>query len=99
MQGGMEQSAFERLAFSDFLTKVNNGEVASVTIKRPQDAGATTISGFYSGNGARFVTYAPDYPDLVGVLNEKKVKIEAQPEEITIWSVFLSVLPLLLIIG
>ncbi len=99
MQGSMEQSAYERLAFSDFLAKVQSGEVANVTIKHPQDAGATTIMGHYNGNGARFMTYAPDYPELVKVLTDKKVKIDAQPEEVTLWSVFVSVLPLLLIVG
>ena len=99
-QGDMQQNGAERLAFSDFLAKVEGGEVSSVTIKKSTDAG-TTISGNYS-NGARFVAYAPDYPNLVDVLSAKKVKISAAPEASgmdNIWSILLSWFPILLLIG
>jgi cell division protease FtsH len=101
LQGNTESAGAERLAFSDFLAKVNNGEVANVTIKKSQTDGATTINGNYT-SGTRFSTYAPDYPNLVEVLTEKKVKIAAAPESTgmsNFWSILISWFPILLMIG
>ena len=101
-QGGMDQGSYEKLAFSDFLTKVDAGEVSDVVIKRAQEAGATTINGHYAAGGGRFVTYAPDFPGLVELLNAKKVKIVAMPESSgmdNLWSILLSWFPILLLIA
>jgi cell division protease FtsH len=101
-QGGMETGSRDRLAFSDFIIKVNAGEVADVMIKKAQDAPSTTITGHFTGNGERFVTYAPEYPGLVEVLSQKKVKISAVPDNTgmdALWNALLSWFPLLLLIG
>ncbi|RLB07451.1 MAG: cell division protein FtsH, partial [Deltaproteobacteria bacterium] len=80
--------------FSDFVTAVSSGEVASVTIQ------GSKISGKFT-NGTPFKTFAPNDPDLVKMLREKGVKIAAKPkEESSIWhSVLISWLPMLLLIG
>ncbi len=101
-QNGMDTGGHDRLAFSDFIAKVNTGEVADVMIKKSPDAPSTTIIGHYTGNGERFVTYAPEYPGLVDVLSQKKVKIYAAPDNSgmeALWSALLSWLPFLLLIG
>ncbi len=54
--------------FSDFVTAVSSGEVASVTIQ------GSKISGKFT-NGTPFKTFAPNDPDLVKMLREKGVKI------------------------
>jgi cell division protease FtsH len=101
MQGGMEGGGHDRLAFSDFLAKVNSGEVSDVTIKKTPDAPSTTITGHYTGNGERFVSFAPEYPGLVDALARKKVKIYAAPDSSGVdmlWGMLLSWLPILLMI-
>ncbi len=80
--------------FSDFLAALEKGEVSQVTIQ------GQTIRGRY-GNGERFKTYAPRDPDLIRLLREKAVKIEARPEDGEPWYVILFVqwFPMLLLIG
>jgi cell division protease FtsH len=103
LQGGTDSGSHDRLAFSDFMARVSAGDVADVMIKKSADAPSTTIIGHYVGNGERFVTYAPEYPNLVDVLSQKKVKIYAAPDNSGIealWSALLSwVLPFLLLIA
>jgi cell division protease FtsH len=65
----------EEIIFSDFSAKLQQGEVAEVTIKKPENL----IIGSFK-NGVRFKTYAPDYPDLVKELREKGVRIAAKPD-------------------
>ena len=60
----------EEMIFSDFMTKVENDEVAEVTIKKPENLIVGTLK-----SGAKFKSYAPDYPDLIKELREKNVKI------------------------
>ncbi len=67
--------AQEEMIFSDFWDKLQNGEVVEVTIKQPENL----ITGILK-NGAKFRTYAPQYPDLVKELREKGVRIAAKPE-------------------
>lgn len=100
LQGSMGESGHTRLAFSDFMTKVNNGEVTEVTIKSSREKG-TTILGT-SNDGGHFMTISPDYPGLVDMLSEKKVKISAAPAETgmdSLWEILLSWFPILLLIG
>ncbi len=99
-QGGMQQSRFERLAFSDFLNKVDDGQVADVTIKQTPD-NDITITGHYTQGGA-FVVQAPQYPNLVADLHAKGVKITALPATTgmdSFWNVLLSWFPVLLLIA
>jgi cell division protease FtsH len=98
-QGGMETRS--KLSFSDFVTKVDAGEVSDVTIKKSPDAPSTTITGHYSGSSEPFVTYAPDYPGLVDMLQQKKVKISAAPDNSgmdAFWGMVLSWSPMILLL-
>jgi cell division protease FtsH len=66
----------QELIFSDFMAKLEQDEVAEVTIKKPENLITGTLK-----NGVRFKTYAADYPDLVKELREKGVRITAKPEQ------------------
>ena len=101
-EGGAEVSNHERLAFSDFVTKVDAGEVADVIIKKTPDSPSTTIIGHYVANNERFITYAPEDPGLVDSLLKKKVRISAAPDNSgmdAVWNALLSWFPLLLLVG
>lgn len=66
------------VVFSDFLNRIERGEVAEVVIKQDQ------ISGVMK-DGSHFTTYAIDFPDLVKSLREKEVKITVKPPDETPW--------------
>ncbi len=68
----------EEVIFSDFMTKLDKGEVEKVIIK------ANHISGVLKDK-TRIRTYAADYPDLVKVLREKEVQIEVKPPDESPW--------------
>jgi cell division protease FtsH len=88
------QTTHKSIIFSDFLNMVNNGEVIAVTIQGNRLEGTTT-------GGTKFKTYSPNYPDLVKVLQGKKVKITAKPpQESPLWqSILISWFPMLLLIA
>ena len=65
----------EELIFSDFMIKLQQDEVAEVTIKKPENL----IMGSLK-NGLKFKTFAPDYPDLIKELQDKGIRITAQPD-------------------
>ncbi len=80
------------VSYSDFMTMVEKGNVKQVTIK------GENISGM-SAQGP-FKTYAPKDPELIKLLREKGVQISAKPAEDSSWfQVFLSWVPMLLLIG
>ena len=80
------------VSYSDFLSMVENGTVVQVTIQ------GDNISGI-SAQGP-FKTYAPKDPELIKLLRSKGVKITAKPKEDSSWfQVFLSWVPMLLLIG
>ena len=80
------------VSYSDFLGMVENGGVNEVTIQ------GDDISG-RSSQGP-FKTYAPKDPELIKLLRSKGVRISAKPEEDSSWfQVFLSWVPMLLLIG
>ncbi len=98
MEGGMQQSNQLNIAFSDFLGRVDKGEVAEVTIHKSVETG-TSIEGTLSDN-AEFRTDAPDYPDLVSRLSEAGVKITANNDNSAgFWSAFLWMFPTFLFIA
>ncbi len=66
----------EEIIFSDFMAKVENDEVAEVTIKKPENLIIGTLK-----NGTKFRSYIADDPDLVKVMRGKGVKITAKPEQ------------------
>jgi cell division protease FtsH len=82
------------IVFSEFMTAVDRGDVQKVTIQ------GHNIKGEYK-NGERFRTFAPDDPELVKSLRDKKVKIAAKPEEDSPWYMVLLLnwFPMLLLIG
>ncbi|MBO6946912.1 MAG: ATP-dependent zinc metalloprotease FtsH [Rhodospirillales bacterium] len=94
-QGTSQRPGMNEMAFSDFLSRVESGDVKGVTIKGNQ------IYGQYQ-NGGSFQTYAPDDPQLVQRLKEQGVTIRAEPSEDgspTLWGVLISWFPMLLLIG
>lgn len=80
------------VSYSDFLNMVDSGGVNQVTIQ------GENITGI-SGQGP-FKTYAPKDPELITMLRSKGVAITAKPMEESPWfQVFLSWVPMLLLIG
>lgn len=85
----------QQVAFSDFLSDVENNKVSEVKIRGPY------LDGQYS-NGTSFSTYNPDYPGLIDTLKTNNVRIEAMPIDSAMGSavgVLLSWFPVLLLIG
>src|ERR1700710_762806 len=61
------------IAYSSFLSEVNNGQVQDVTIAGHDVTGVTK-------DGKSFEPYTPDDPALVGKLVAANVHVEAKPE-------------------
>ncbi len=68
----------EQVIFSDFMSKIETGDMEKVTIRGHH------ISGVLKNN-SRLRTYSTDYPELVQVLREKNVQIEVKPPEENPW--------------
>ena len=85
---------YENVAFSDFVESINADQVASVTIQ------GKNISGAYK-DGREFKTFAADDPELVKLMTQHRIKIQAKPDDDSgIWqSIFVSWFPMLLLIG
>jgi len=99
-QGGVETAGYRRIAFSEFLSKVDQGQVSDVIIRDSQGKGSQ-ITGHLS-DGVAFVTQSPDYPALVERLTDKGVKISASADDgamNSFWSVLASWFPILLLVG
>ena len=80
------------VSYSDFLGMVESGSVTEVTIQ------GDDISG--RSSQGQFKTYAPKDPELIKLLRSKGVRMSAKPEEDSSWfQVFLSWVPMLLLIG
>lgn len=80
--------------FSEFMTHLERGDVEKVIIKE------NNISAILR-DGSRIQTYAVEYPDLVKVLREKSVQIEAKPQDDGPWYItfLLSWGPFILFLG
>ena len=94
-QGSSPRGTHAQLAYSDFLTQVENGEIREVTIKGRQ------ITGEYN-DGRQLMTYAPEDPNLIAHLNERNVRIKAERSDEgspNLWSILISWFPMLLLIG
>ncbi len=73
-----QQNREPEMIFSQFLTRVEKGEVAKVVMQGSQIHFVTT-------SHEKFHTYAPTDPDLVKTLHRKNVEIEAKPEQGDPW--------------
>ncbi len=84
----------KELIFSDFMSKVERGEVAEVTLR------GSDITGRLTDNSV-FRSYAPDDKDMLPILRKQGVKITAKPSEGQPWymTFLLSWLPMLLFLG
>jgi len=86
----------DKISYSDFLTQIDAGKITAVTIQ------GNDILGKYDGkDGKDFRTYKPSDADLTDKLLEKKITINAKPEEekFSWFSIFISWFPLLLLVG
>jgi cell division protease FtsH len=87
------QTARKELNFSEFLARVEQGEVTEVELR------GSAITGKLK-DGTPFQTYAAEDPELVPSLRKQGVVISAKPVEQTPWwSLVLNWLPMLLFIG
>ena len=68
----------EDVIFSEFMTKLDKGEVERVIIK------SSHISAILKDK-TRIRTYSVEYPELVQVLRDKGVQIEAKPPDESPW--------------
>ena len=94
-QGTAQRGQELPLAFSDFLTSVEAGDIRDVTLQ------GSGITGHYR-DGRNFSTYAPDNANLVPILTKYGVRISALPyddESPTLFSILISWFPMLLLIG
>ncbi|MCL2715271.1 MAG: ATP-dependent zinc metalloprotease FtsH [Alphaproteobacteria bacterium] len=93
-QNSSQRVASTEIAFSEFLTAVDQGRVQDVTIQGSEVHG--TLS-----NGQKFQTYAPKDETLIKRLTDHNVRIEAKPQTDNVpWlSLVLSWLPFLALIG
>jgi len=83
-----------KLSYSDFVAKVKDGEVISVKIQGQK------VTGVMAGD-KKFVTFAPDDPNLVTSLVGSKIQVTAEPPEDSPWymTLLVSWFPMLLLIG
>lgn len=93
-QFSVRQQTQVPIDYSQFITELNQGRIAKVTID------GRTLRGIKS-DGRRFTTYAPSDPWLVSDLLKSGVVIEAKPEEepSLLMSIFISWFPMLLLIA
>lgn len=89
------QQSIQELSFSEFLNRVDRGQVAEVNV------GGDVFSGKLS-NGEIFRTRALNYPNLIPALRDKgvNIKVEAPSGTGWIWDIFAQLLlPLLFFAG
>jgi len=83
------------LSYTEFLTKVENGQIDQVVFQDQQELEATDTTS------RKYQVYAPQDPDLVPTLNRLGVKIWQKPEAETHWlvSVLVGWFPMIILIG
>ena len=94
-QTSSPQHGVGQTAFSDFMTDVEHGQVADVTIQ------GYTVSGHFS-DGRPFSSFLPPDANVVPKLRDAGVRITALPpadDQPTLWGVLVSWFPMLLLIG
>jgi len=96
------RAATQEIPFSEFLDRVEKGEVSEVLIRGEEVLGRKAQAPVrpFGQRPYDFVTYSPGFPDLVKLLRDKGVKIKAEPpSQGGFWSGLLSWLPFLLLVG
>jgi len=87
----------DKITFSEFISHIESGKITAVVMQ------GNDISGKFEGkDGKEFRTYKPySDADLTAKLLEKKVTINAKPEEekFSWFSIFISWFPLILLVG
>jgi len=78
------QSPDEEVRFSEFVTKVEQGDIREVTIR------GNHLTGLFK-DGRQFKTYTVEYPELVKLLRDNHVAINAKPPDDSPWYVTLLV--------
>jgi cell division protease FtsH len=94
-QGAPSRGPDQNIAFSDFISSVEQGEVVEATIQGQK------ISYRLRG-GQEYKTFAPEDSNVVQRLTEKNVRITAEPVEDSVpslFSVLISWFPFLLLFG
>ncbi|MEI6152886.1 MAG: ATP-dependent zinc metalloprotease FtsH [Deltaproteobacteria bacterium] len=88
------KKVYDTIIFSDFIEAVQSSNIISVTIQ------GKNILGTYK-NGKEFKSYAADDPELMKMLREHGVKINAKPDDDSgMWqNILISWFPMLLLIG
>jgi len=81
-------------SYSEFINMVEKNQISKVDIQG-QELSVTDV------NNKRFTIYAPQDPDLIRTLKEKKVSVSAKPPTESNWllSIFMSWFPFILLIG
>ncbi len=88
-------NGYTKIAFSEFLNKIDEGTVRDVTLQ------GNNVEGHFN-DGNKFATYMPNYPDLVERLKQNGVRIDAMPLDSkmnSLMGILISWFPLLLLVG
>jgi len=94
-QGSSSKAVGDQISYSDFMQRVQSGQIRNVTIQ------GSNISGFGSDDRP-FSTYAPRDPDLIKRLEERNVRINAEPENTgtnPFISILSAILPIVILVG
>lgn len=88
------KKAEQEMIFSEFMTRLEAGEVVDVTMK------GSVITGQLK-DGKQFKTYAAEFPDLVKTLRSNNVKISVKPEDQNpwYWNLFFSWGPIIFLVA
>jgi len=70
----------EEIIFSDFMTKLEAGQIEEVTIKENE------ITGRFK-DGTKFKSYYTEYPDMIKILRSQNVKVTVKPPDESPWYV------------
>ena len=92
---GSDRQGGNVIAYSDFLDRVETGEIKEVTIDGEKISGSTS-------DGRPFYSFVPQETELANQLSEKGVKVYSEPPESGMpgfLSVLISWFPMLLFIG
>lgn len=96
------RAATQEISFSEFLDKVEKGQVTEVLIRGEEiySRGGEVSPRPFGHRPYQFITYSPGYPELVTLLREKGVKINSKPpSQGSFWTGLISWLPFLLLLG